>query len=513
MRILNIALVVVMLGVVGVLSIGCGARSDTTDVTEDQLVTVQPGDLRIDVIAVGNLKFSYQEELTFEEAGTVEEVLVEVGDSVEEGQVLARLDTSEWEEYLASLEDKVTAKKRDLVQKEINLKNAEMALEEAQDKYEWPDIKWAELNVENAESAVAWAQWNLDEAETQEDIDYWTRTYQGAKAKLSVAQEKLDKILDEYDPDEVVIKKLQLELAQGNLADVREAVADAEQELDEARTSNLIISAPFDGLVTAVNISAGDVLKEVKEEDAGKVKVAIVLTDPNKFEADILVNEIDIYSIEEGDKASIEVDAIPGISLPAEVTSIASTGTIHQGVVNYEIKVEIESLQVVMQEQQGARQEAMREMQSGELPERLRQAIEEGLITQEKAEEMMAQRQQVQRGQQGQVPAVIPEDFQLREGLTVTVSIIIDERNDVLLVPNQAIITQGRQTFVRVMENGVIEQRSVRAGLSDWQYTEIVEGLSEGEKVVVSGAIATTTTQEEKSPGGIRIPGMKGLGR
>ena len=41
------------------------------------------GDPIIDITAVGNLAFSHQEELTFEVSGTVGEVLVEVGDSVE----------------------------------------------------------------------------------------------------------------------------------------------------------------------------------------------------------------------------------------------------------------------------------------------------------------------------------------------------------------------------------------------------------------------------------------------
>jgi len=47
------------------------------------------GDLIIDITAVGNLAFSHREELTFEVSGTVEEVLVEVGDPVEIRTTLA----------------------------------------------------------------------------------------------------------------------------------------------------------------------------------------------------------------------------------------------------------------------------------------------------------------------------------------------------------------------------------------------------------------------------------------
>ena len=177
-----------------------------------------------------------------------------------------------------------------------------------------------------------------------------------------------------------------------------------------------------------------------------KGTVAVTIADPDEFEADILVSEMDILQVELGGEAWVEVDAMQGLSLPAEVTHISPTATIQSGVVNYEVTVEVQSIEAIIQEQQAARQESMQDIEQGELTERLKQAVEAGQVTQEQAEEMMKQMQQAQRGQQGQLPTTISEDFQLREGLTVTVSIIIDERNDVLLIPNVAITTQGRQT-------------------------------------------------------------------
>ena len=103
------------------------------------------------------------------------------------------------------------------------------------------------------------------------------------------------------------------------------------------------------------------------------------------------------------------------------------------------------------------------------------------------------------------------EDFQLREGLTVTVSIIVDERNDVLLVPNSAITTGGRQTFVQILSaDGMSEQRAIQVGISDYQFTEVTEGLNEGEQIIVpQGTTTTTPTQQgQRQRGGIFIPGM-----
>jgi multidrug efflux pump subunit AcrA (membrane-fusion protein) len=167
---------------------------------------------------------------------------------------------------------------------------------------------------------------------------------------------------------------------------------------------------------------------------------------------------------------------------------------------------------------QEAMQEAMQSIAQGEMPERLKQAIEEGRITQEQAEAMMERIQQGLGGQQGQmpmqqgqVPAMVSENFQLREGLTVTVSILVEERNDVLLVPNSAITSQGGQAYVHVvLPDGTTEERLVTTGLSDWQYTEVIDGLSEGEEVSVPQGTTATSATTPQSGG---MPFFMGGGR
>ena len=132
-------------------------------------------------------------------------------------------------------------------------------------------------------------------------------------------------------------------------------------------------------------------------------------------------------------------------------------------------------------------------------------------MTQEEAEAMLEQMQQQMQQAQAEQQAAF-ENFQLREGLTVTVSIIIAEATDVLLVPNGAITTRGQQNYVQVVSSdGSIEERAVTTGISNWQYTEVSEGLSEGEQVVVTGTTSTTTTtQQGGSPGGRMIIPMGG---
>ena len=534
MRILKLLVAVLFLGGLAVPMLGCAAESAAAEPSESEVVTVERGNLIINITAVGNLALSRTEDLAFDifyQEATVEEVLVEEGDTVKEGQLLATLEISEWEDELSTLEDRVTTaerqltaaerqlttKQRALVQAEINLKNAQIALEQTQSTYYLPDIKVAE-------AAVIDAQRNLEETliivskyeEGTPGYDLYQKTVVQAQTQLDTAEAKLDAMLSGYDTEEVAVKKLQVEQnelalqeAQNAMEDARVAIedarkdlGDAQEELDEARSKSQEIRATFDGFITRVNIEGG--------EEVMTGTVAVQLADPEKFEAEVMVGEMDIIQVKEGGEAWVEVDAMQGLSLPATVTHIAPTATIQSGVVNYRVKVEIESLEARVQERQAAQQEAMQKIQQGELPERMKQAVEEGRLTQEQAEEMVKQRQQAQTGQQGQANMATPEDFQLREGLTVMVSIVVEEKNDVLLVPNSALTRQGGQTYVQVLSaDGAIEECIIETGISDYQYTEVTSGLSEGEQVTIPQGTTTSTptTSQQGPPGGI-VPGM-----
>jgi len=526
MKLLKIMLITLILGGLAVPVSGCGSESEEAELLESQVVTVQRGDLTIDIPAAGNLVLSLKEDLAFDifyPEATVEEVLVEESESVEEGQVLARLDTSEWDDNLEVLEDKLTdaerqltvkkrvlaTEERDLLQAQINLQTAEYNLDVMAKVQKINDaIEEEEFKVKLAKARLE-AGFNL--ASEEAEHMYWVKVIADAQARITELEKDLRELLADPDSSGVTItkealKKLAVDLAQEKLEaaqidvedariaieDAQKDVKDAQEDLDEAKSYSPEVIAPFDGFITKVNVEGGD------EVMTGTV--AVQLADPNKFEADIMVSEMDIFQVKLGGEASVQVDAMQGLSLPAKVTHIAPTATIQQGVVNYKVKVEIQSLESVMQEWQEARQEEMPEISSGELPERLRQAIEEGRITQEQAEEMMKQRQQGQEAQQAP-PGMIPEDFQLREGLTVTVTILVEERNDVLLVPNGAITTQEGQTYVQVISpDGTLEERSIQTGISNWQFTEVTDGLSEGEKVVIPQKTTSASTTPQGQP-------------
>ena len=79
-------------------------------------------------------------------------------------------------------------------------------------------------------------------------------------------------------------------------------------------------------------------------------------------------------------------------------------------------------------------------------------------------------------------------DEELKDGMSATAEIIIEQHNDVLLIPNRAIQGSWENPFVEVVTDEQIEKRQISIGLSDGIYTEVLSGLEEGEEVILPQA-------------------------
>jgi HlyD family secretion protein len=85
-----------------------------------------------------------------------------------------------------------------------------------------------------------------------------------------------------------------------------------------------------------------------------------------------------------------------------------------------------------------------------------------------------------------EVEFVDPTDIgQLLAGYSADAEIILDVRKDTLRIPTEAVM-DGDQVYVLLPGPGLIKQRSVTTGTSNWDHTEILDGLEVGELVVTS---------------------------
>jgi len=98
-------------------------------------------------------------------------------------------------------------------------------------------------------------------------------------------------------------------------------------------------------------------------------------------------------------------------------------------------------------------------------------------------------------------------DNKLRVSMTAQVSIVLNEAKHALAIPTSALgdkLKAGRYT-VRVLRNDVPETRTIRTGINNSVYVQVLEGVQEGDKVVVGDSTsvpATTTTARHPGPPG-----------
>jgi HlyD family secretion protein len=71
-------------------------------------------------------------------------------------------------------------------------------------------------------------------------------------------------------------------------------------------------------------------------------------------------------------------------------------------------------------------------------------------------------------------------------GMSADVEILAGRRDSALVVPSDALMEAGGGTFLYVAEEGVARRRAVTTGVANWDLTEIVSGVAEGDLVIVS---------------------------
>jgi len=391
-------------------SIACNPFGGDEEEASQQLVEVVRGDLVIGVSGSGNIEVSDEGKLAFGVGGRIDRIYVEEGDSVTEGDVLAGLDTDDLELALTQARVALAQAQVAVNTANVTLRTARHSLDEAQDLYTWPEIKVAEADVDDAE---AYLQYVIDK-----DLPLVTLYY--ARASLDAAEAVLDAMIYDYDTEEVAIKKMEvtvaeqsLELSQLSVEHAQQSLEYAQEQLDEAT-----ITAPLDGVIAKIYSEEGDVIPP----PALSSQVIIHLVDLTTIELNVEVDEIDIPDVKPGQRAIIDVDALPDIEFEGEVLTISPVAKEEAGVILYEVKVGFN----------------------------------------------------------------VPEGSGLRVGMSAEADIVIVDRSNVLLVPDRAITKDSEgNPVVMVVVNEQTEERPVVIGISDGFDTEIVSGLSEGEVVVV----------------------------
>ena len=300
-------------------SAGCtGSQS-----SPQETAPVTRGDLIIGASVSGNLEMPHKTDLSFGTTGVVEEIMVNEGDEVTEGQLLAQLDA------------------RSL---ELNMEMAQARCRTAQAEYEMAENRLMQTiyphytsiyatDLPGAWFALGEAQNNLEEAQRLLEEG----KVEEARVLLELVEASLEKAQRKSQdrawalPLSVKLMELQVDQAEAALDAAKLELAKAELELAKAT-----ITASFDGVVTNVDVKAG-------ERTSAAIPV-ISLVDPSKIEMNGVIDEIDVSKVKLGQESIITLDALPDKELKGKVTFISQAGTVQAGVVSYKATITLETL-------------------------------------------------------------------------------------------------------------------------------------------------------------------------
>jgi HlyD family secretion protein len=315
--------IVVLATVVAIVSLvaGCaGGDGDTLPTAE-----VSRGTVRATVSVSGNLNAPDDQYAAFKMPGTVVDVRVEKGDTVRAGDVLAKLDTKDFER---------------------NVSLARTSIKQAQLQY---DI--ADEQLRNTIYPHYYSSYVVDVPGTWMALDKATENVQEARALMDAgdtaeANLLLDDVLSDiadaqsstearkWDlPFAVKVMELQREAASVAVDAAKLNLESALEALDDAS-----LTAPISGVVTAVLVKEGDTLTSMNYSNP-----AFHIIDSSNLEMTGLIDEMDIAEISTGQKAIVTLDALPGTEVAGSVTYISDAAMIEAGVVMYETTVTLQN--------------------------------------------------------------------------------------------------------------------------------------------------------------------------
>jgi RND family efflux transporter MFP subunit len=399
--------------------------------------------------------------------GTIKRLFADVGSQMKAGEVIAELDVPDLEAQVRQAEATLALNQRRLeeqlagvelqeTQSKTAVESARAALVSAQANLTQVE-RSADLQRATAQAGVRQAQANDTNSQAnlkrtrelfqkgyvaQADVDTAQAAAEVNSALLASAQGNLRLVNTKLDADlesarqQVNQAQAALTAAQAGLAQKaikRQQVAEAREGVAQSQAALAQSRAQLAKASIRTPIS-GTVLQLTQQQGetiaAGlAAPTLIIVADLERLQVDAFVDETDIGEVRLGQPAQVTIDAYPDRTFRGRVAKIASGSTLQQSVVTYDVTIALQN------------------------PEHL-----------------------------------------LKPDMTATVNITVAEHKNALAVPIDAIRPGTRGPTVMVMTKGPGGQAqfttaAVKTGVSDADHTEVVEGLKEGDTVVVSGQL------------------------
>ncbi|MEH2235514.1 efflux RND transporter periplasmic adaptor subunit [Nostoc sp.] len=389
--------------------------------------------------------------------GVLSQLYVEQGDRIQQGQILARMDSAGIEaqrsQYRANLaqsqaqlaEALAGSRPQEIAESRARLAQAQAQLAAARAGNRPQEIAQSQSQVDAAQAKVNYTSGQVKRyqylyeqgAEKKQLLDQAISEDKSAKASLEEIKKRLSLLqigtrTEEIDQRQAAVNEARaalLLLQDGTrseeIAQRQAAVASAEAQLKgvQVQLEDTIIRAPLSGIVTQKYAEPGAfVTPTTSASTSASATSSSIVAVARGLEILAQVPEADLGRIKQGQQVEIVADAYPDQVYKGHVRLIAPEAVVEQGVTSFQVRV----------------------------------ALDTGID-------------------------------KLRSGLNVDLTFLGDRVNDALVLPTVSIVTEKGKTGVLVPDaNNKPQFREITVGAQIQEQTQILEGVKEGDRVFVN---------------------------
>ena len=353
-------------------------------------VPVEAKKVTVRISASGSVQPVQRVNLSPKNSGRLAELYVEQGDRVQEGQVIAKMESRDIEAQILQAQARLESAKarlnkqqagnrrEDIIQAQARLDQAKASLDQVRAGSRTEEIAEAQAGVTRAEAQVEEARSRLNLAsnnvrrtrplvaegalagqELDRTIDEQTRaqaSLEQLQAGVEEARRRLEKVQNGSRPEELAKAEATLAEAQSNLdelqngsrpediAQAKAEVAEAEAQVQyyEVQLEDTKVRAPFAGIITQrYAIEGSFVTPATSASDASSATSTSVVALAKDLEVLAKVPEADISQIKAGQTVEIVADAYPGEVFKGRVRLIAPEAVKERDVTLFQVRIEI----------------------------------------------------------------------------------------------------------------------------------------------------------------------------
>jgi len=297
--------------VVAIVGVAAALRPNRT-IDPDKLATIERSDIARSVVATGKIEPLTKVEVKSKASGIVEKILVDAGQPVKQGQVLAELDKEQLRAAVAEAS--------------ANLEAAQAARLAAEASYqknlvdaEGPDVPFLKKDMERAHDLYSQGLIALNVMQDAE------KNYQLALNRQVSAERNAE------------MAKAQVAQAKAQIAQAKAALDNTEENLRYAT-----ITSPIDGEVLSKDVEVGDAVSSILVLGS-QATLVMTLGDTSEVYLRGKVDESDIGKVYMGQIARIVVESFKDKAFQGKVTKISPLGVEKDNVTTFEVRVSIQN--------------------------------------------------------------------------------------------------------------------------------------------------------------------------